>query len=322
MSRTLDIQTLEGAARHYAGEWMQPDRNTPSGKRFAGGSSYVIQELNAIHFKDEQEFLIDNIKGWLGTKALAEFERDLKDKVAPRDDKDFVNVLKKRLAIDPNGNHIPGCKGTVQIGTRIVGVKPKVIKTRKFGEILLPKNEYWPVYAGEPEERAAGSSIVDPLPDGADPWPVDILHATNPNIAAAAAIAGLDAIVALLDSGSTAATIRGRTGTQPVDPDATETGTLLFTLPMSATAFGSSADNSPGALSTANAITSDSSADATGTLGYCRVGATGTGADDILDGSAGTSSADFVFNTLSIVSGANVSMSSFTASLPQGATAT
>lgn len=322
MPRTLEVATLEGAAKHYAGEWMRPDRKSPSGKVFVGGPSYVLQDLFNATYKDEHDALVKGVKEWLGGKALAEFEKKAKETFAPREDKVFQALLKEKLAVDPNGNHIAGAIGTVQLGNRIVGVRTKIRKTRRFGEVMVRKSEYWPVYAGEPEERAAGSTRPDPLPADAEPWPLSELHATNPNISAEAAIAALDAIVDSLDEGSTAATIRGRTGSQPADPDATETGTLLFTLTMSDPAFGAAGDDTPGAIATADTITDDSSADATNTLTYCRCGATGTGADDHIDGSAGTSSADFVFNTVSIVSGAVVSMTSFTVSLPQGATAT
>ncbi len=141
--------------------------------------------------------------------------------------------------------------------------------------------------------------------------------ANNPRLSANCAIDACDAIVDRLDLGSTDATIRGRTGTQPSDPDATESGTLLFTLTMSATAFGAAADGAPGGVATAASITDDSSADATGTLAYCRIGSTGTGADDEIDGEAGTSGADFNFNTVSIVSGSTVSMTSLTVTVPQ-----
>ena len=321
MARKLETDTLDAAARHYAGEWMRPDRRSPSGKRFIGGPSYVLQDFYNFTFKDEFEYVLGRFMGEIGTLAAARFEA-AKSVLTSRDDAVFDALLKEKLAIDRNGSHIKGAVGSTELGNRIVGVRHKVIKTRRFGEIIVPKNEYWPVYAGEMEERDLGSDAVDPLPEGAEPWPLSEVHATNPNISAEAAIGALDFIVDSLDEGSTAATIRGRTGAQPADPDAAESGTLLFTLTMSDPAFGASADDSPGALATASAITDDASADATNTLTYCRVGATGVGADDPIAGSAGTSSADFIFNTVAIVSGAAVSMTSFTVFLPQGATAT
>lgn len=321
MTRPLETKTLEEAARHYAGEWLRPDRKSPGGA-WIGGPAYVLQDFYNFAFKDEFDYVNEAFRGHLGKKAIEEFEARSKSIFSPREDQVFDAILKEKLAIDRNGSHIKGAVGTTQLGNRIVGVRPKVIKTRKFGEMIITKNAYWPVYAGEMEERDAGSDAVDPLPEGAEPWPLSIVQATNPNISIEAAQAGLDAITARLDEGSTAATIRGRTGSQPVDPDASETGTLLFTLTMSDPAFTASADDTPHALATASAITQDSSADATNTLTYCRVGATGTGADDHIDGSAGTSAADFIFNTVAIVTGAVVTMTSFTITLPQGATAT
>ena len=69
----------------------------------------------------------------------------------------------------------------------------------------------------------------------------------------------------------------------------------------------------PGASSgvlTLNAITADSSADATGTATWFRI--TTSGGTAVIDGNVGTSGSDLNFNTTSIVAGANVSVSSFT----------
>jgi len=144
--------------------------------------------------------------------------------------------------------------------------------------------------------------------------------ALNTRISNECAVLACNAIVDNLDEGTGAAVIQGRTGAQPADPDTTVSGTLLFTLVCSDPAFGNAADAAPGATATASSITDDSSADATGTLGYCRASATNDGAtplDDHIDGEAGTSGADFNFNTLSIVSGSTVSMTSWTATMPE-----
>lgn len=61
---------------------------------------------------------------------------------------------------------------------------------------------------------------------------------------------------------------------------------------------------------TLNAITADSSADATGTATWFRI--TTSGGTAVIDGNVGTSGSDLNFNTTSIVAGANVSVSSFT----------
>lgn len=117
--------------------------------------------------------------------------------------------------------------------------------------------------------------------------------------------------------GSTASVIDIRTGTQPADPDTAATGTLLATLTFSDPAFGAASDGNPGGLLTASAITDDSSADATGTAGYFRIRATGTGADDVADGEVGTSGSDLNFNTTSITSGSTVSITSMTVTMPE-----
>lgn len=116
--------------------------------------------------------------------------------------------------------------------------------------------------------------------------------------------------------GSTASVIDIRTGAQPADPDTAATGTLLGTLTMTdPNPFGSATDANPGGLLTAASITQDSSADATGTAGYFRIRATGTGADDVADGECGTSGADLNFNTVSITSGSAISITSLTVTM-------
>lgn len=140
--------------------------------------------------------------------------------------------------------------------------------------------------------------------------------ANNCYITNAAVLAMLNNLAATFDAG-TAAVIEGRTGTQPADADSSVTGTLLFTCTMNATAFGAgAADTNPGGRLTASAITDDSSADATGTLGYLVI-KTQTGGTVVMMLSVGTSGADANFNTLSIVSGAVVSISAFTVSMAE-----
>ena len=144
--------------------------------------------------------------------------------------------------------------------------------------------------------------------------------ALNTRISNECAILACDAVVDNLDEGAGAAVIEGRTGVQPADPDTAVTGTLLFSLVCTDPAFGAAVDAAPGAIATASAITDDTSADATGTLGYCRASSTTTPPtpiDDHIDGEAGVSGADFNFNTLAIVSGATVSMTSWTVTMPE-----
>ena len=97
-------------------------------------------------------------------------------------------------------------------------------------------------------------------------------------------------------------------------------GNLLFTMTCSAVAFTAATDAAPGALKTASTITDEASAEFTATLTYCR-GSSSNAADtplnDHIDGEAGTSGADWNFNTVAIVSGAVVS-ATWTITLPEG----
>lgn len=142
--------------------------------------------------------------------------------------------------------------------------------------------------------------------------------ANNFNISNVAAKSLADKFEIEVDIGSTASVIDIRSGVQPADPDTVASGTLLATLTFSATAFGAATDANPGGRITANAITSDSSADATGTAGYFRIRATGIGAADVADGEIGTAASDLNMNTVSITAGSTVSITSFTVTMPEG----
>lgn len=102
--------------------------------------------------------------------------------------------------------------------------------------------------------------------------------------------------------------LRIYSGSQPTDGDtAIGAQVLLAELTMNAT-FAPSA--SSGVL-TLNAITSDSSANATGTAAWFRM-VKSDGTTNVLDGTVGTSGADCNLNTTSIVSGAAVAVTSAT----------
>lgn len=139
--------------------------------------------------------------------------------------------------------------------------------------------------------------------------------ALNTRISNAMAIAMCDAAVDRLDLGAGAALLRIYSGAQPAGPDTAASGTLLAELTCSDPAFGNAVDLNPGARATANAITSDSSANATGTAGYCRAVQSGGTAE--IDGEVGTSGADMNLNTVSIVAGAEVAISSWTVTVPE-----
>ena len=135
--------------------------------------------------------------------------------------------------------------------------------------------------------------------------------AADPRLTNAAASAAADAVVDRLDTGG-AGTSKIYDGTIPTDADtAVGAQTLLATLTFSATAFGAASNG----VATANSITSDTSADATSTATWARL-ANGSGTTQ-MDVTVGTSSADLIFNTVSFVTGATVSITSLTYTQPK-----
>lgn len=134
--------------------------------------------------------------------------------------------------------------------------------------------------------------------------------ANNPKRSHAAANAAVDAMAALLNTGY----LRIYDGTQATDANtAVGAQTLLAELRFGATAFGSGSNG----VATANAITADSAANATGTASWFRA-LKSDGTSVVCDGSVGTSGADLNLNTTSIVSGAAVSVTSFTLTESEG----
>lgn len=105
----------------------------------------------------------------------------------------------------------------------------------------------------------------------------------------------------------TSGLIRIYSGTQPTNPDTALSGnTLLAELPCSATF----APGASGGVLTANAITSDSSADATGTASFASL--LTSGAVRKIDFVVGTSGSDLNMNSVAISAGAQVSISALT----------
>jgi hypothetical protein len=137
--------------------------------------------------------------------------------------------------------------------------------------------------------------------------------ALNPKLTNAAASAAADAVVDLADAGAGAAKLRIYDGTQPTTADtAIGAQVLLAELTMSDPAFGSASNG----VATANAITSDTSANATGTATWFTV--VDSNNNRIFDGSVGTSGCDLNLNTVSIVSGATVAVTSLTYTQSKG----
>jgi hypothetical protein len=134
----------------------------------------------------------------------------------------------------------------------------------------------------------------------------------NPFFSDSATKAGLDALCAKANGG----TLKIYTGTQPTDANtAIGAQVLLGTLGMNATAFAASvASGSAGSrvcTATANSITDDTSADATGTASWFRI-VQSDGTTIVMDGSVGTSGCDLNLATTAIVAGADLGITSLT----------
>jgi hypothetical protein len=114
----------------------------------------------------------------------------------------------------------------------------------------------------------------------------------------------LDAITTRQDGGSGAALLRIYDGSRPA------TGGTATTLLAELTLSDPSASAASSGTLTYSAITADSSANATGTATWFRI-VQSDGSTHVMDGSVGTSGSDLNLNTTSIVSGAQVSISSF-----------
>ena len=131
--------------------------------------------------------------------------------------------------------------------------------------------------------------------------------ANDLNISIAAANAAADAVVDLLDAGAGAGKLRIYDGTKPAGPGtAISTQNLLAELTFSDPAFGAASSG----VATASAITSDSSADLTGTASWFR--ALDSNNVAIFDGTVGTSGADLNLSTTSIVAAVQVAITSLT----------
>lgn len=136
------------------------------------------------------------------------------------------------------------------------------------------------------------------------------------NITTLVAQAMANAFTTALDAGS-AGIITIYTGTIPTDADtAIGAQTLLATLTFSATSFGAATDAAPGGIITANAITSDSSADATGTAAWARI-LTQAGGTTICDVNVGTAATTMVFNSVAFTAGSAIACTAFTFTHPE-----
>lgn len=114
--------------------------------------------------------------------------------------------------------------------------------------------------------------------------------------------ARLDQIRTAIDAGATGGYLRVYDGTRPA------TGGTATTLLAELTFSDPSAAAASGGVLTFNAITADSSANASGTATWCRI-VDSTGGF-VADGSVGTAGADYNLNTTTITAGVQVSCTS------------
>jgi hypothetical protein len=134
--------------------------------------------------------------------------------------------------------------------------------------------------------------------------------ALNPKFSNAAVNAEADALAVLLNTGY----LRIFDGTQAATADtAIGAQNLLAELRFNATAFGSAVDG----VLTANALTADAAANATGTATWFRA-LKSDGSSVMYDGSAGTSGCDLNLNSTAIQVNAAVSVTSLTITVSKG----
>lgn len=140
--------------------------------------------------------------------------------------------------------------------------------------------------------------------------------ALNPFYSDTAARAALDALVALLNTG----TLKVYAGSQPTDANTAISGqTLLGTFTFAATAFGASSASGTApnrsASATAAAI-ADITAVGTGTASFFRA-LKSDGTTVVMDGTVGTSGCDLNLTDITITTGETMRVSSLVVSNPE-----
>ena len=124
----------------------------------------------------------------------------------------------------------------------------------------------------------------------------------------------IDLVKAAIDGGGSAGTIKIYTvgGGRPAGPATAPAGTLLATLTLAYPACGTTS----GGVLTFGTITEDSAADDTGTAAWARI-ADGAGVA-VVDSDVSTTGAGINLNTVSIVAGGPVRLTSGSITVPTG----
>lgn len=127
-------------------------------------------------------------------------------------------------------------------------------------------------------------------------------------ISTAARNAMVDAFTALV---TTTSHLYIRTGAAPTNTSDGDSGTLLATLTMNATAFGAASSG----VATAGSITSETNAPNSGTMGHYRI-KNNADAAVVCQGDVGLSGADINFDSVTVVAGGTVALTSLTVTQP------
>lgn len=88
--RELDTYTLSNAAKDYAA-WFIADKGKYD-------RAWVMQQFYNFTFKDEFEFLVEEVKTHLGPVALADFEGRV-SQLEPRSDEVFFDLLEQKRPV-------------------------------------------------------------------------------------------------------------------------------------------------------------------------------------------------------------------------------
>ena len=122
----------------------------------------------------------------------------------------------------------------------------------------------------------------------------------------------------LSESLGSGAVLRIYSGTVPGNADASNAGTLLAELPLSASPFASYSDTGSAGRATLGAVTSDTSANNTGTAAFWRIDT--SGGTTRIQGECGLtgSGKELILQTTAFTAGSTVSVSSGYFDMPEG----
>jgi len=131
-------------------------------------------------------------------------------------------------------------------------------------------------------------------------------------LASTARTASANAIAALVDAGTASGTIQVRSGAIPATPNTAATGLLLGTLTFSDPAFSAAVAG----VATANPITGDAVADATGAATWFRV--LDSSGNAVFDGDITVTGGggSLTLDNINVIAGGTISINTFTLTQP------